>query len=133
MAFAPNMPAASRRHCLAADHLTEGGRDDVAGYLYGISAECAVKAMMLAAGLRPLPATERRSDPFYAHFPELRTMLRDRLQGRQGTVLRRFIEDNKFMAQWDTKMRYCKGSDIDKKWVKAWKDQAHQIVAAIDT
>lgn len=133
MAYSPDMPAASRRHCDAADALADGPRFDVAGYLYGISAECAVKAMMLTAGIRPLSADQRRSDPFYAHFPELRTMLKDTLHGRQGAVLRRFIEKDSFLRQWNTQMRYCKGSEIDKQWVDAWRDQAHQIVSSIDT
>ena len=133
MAYSWDLQAAARRHCIAADVLESGVRYDVAGYLYGISAECAIKAMMRTAGLKPLPPEQRRSDPFYAPFPELRTMLQDLLQGRQGAVLLRFINDVRFLSQWNTRMRYSKGSDIDKKWVNAWKDQAHQVVAALNT
>src|SRR5271165_4857767 len=64
MAFAIDMPAAARRHLLAADTLVQGPRRDVAGYLYGIAAECAIKAMMIDAGLRPSAGSPRREDPF---------------------------------------------------------------------
>jgi hypothetical protein len=52
--FEIDMGMAARRHLEAADELAKGVRRDVAGYLYGIAAECAFKAMMLEAGLRPL-------------------------------------------------------------------------------
>ena len=75
MTFEIDMGMASRRHLEAADELAKGVRRDVAGYLYGIAAECAFKAMMREAGLRPLAKEKQRNDPFFAHFPELRTML----------------------------------------------------------
>ena len=73
MAYSTNMPASARRHLIAADRLNAGARRDVAGYLYGIAAECAIKAMMIDAGYRPL--IDRRNDLFFLHFPELRTAL----------------------------------------------------------
>lgn len=42
-------------------------------------------------------------------------------------------EDPAFMTQWDTAMRYSKGSAIDPKRVDRWRDQAQQIVDAIGT
>jgi hypothetical protein len=75
--------------------------------------------MMLDAGRRPSP-DNRRDDPFYTHFPELRTLLRDAQLGRKDMALRRFIDDDSFMNQWDTSMRYCKGSEIKDKWVDTW-------------
>ena len=132
MAYTPDMPAAARRHLEAANALVDGPRHDVAGYLYGIAAECAIKALMSDAGMRPLH-DNRRDDPFYAHFPELRTLLRDAPIGRRNGALRQFIDDDSFMAQWDTQMRYCKGSEIKGQWVVNWKNQACQVVASIDT
>ena len=97
MVYQHDLPAAARRHIEAADSLVDGRRYDVAGYLYGIAAECAIKSMMLDIGMRSLTLERRRDDPFYAHFPELRTMLRDKQLGRRGTILRHYIEDDSFM------------------------------------
>ncbi len=71
----------------------------------------------------------RREDPFYAHFPEILTMLRDAQFGRKDVTLRKFIENPSFMHHWDTQMRYCRGSEIDKHWIKDWRAQAKQVVA----
>ncbi|HJU16326.1 MAG TPA: hypothetical protein VJ770_07635 [Stellaceae bacterium] len=131
MAFATDMKAAARRHLEAGDILMANQRRDVAGYLYGIAAECAVKAMMIEFGMRPVP--EKKSDPFFAHFPELRSMLRDVLRGRKGTPLVRLIQDDRFLNHWSTHMRYSHGKDIDDRWVIAWACQARQAIAAIGT
>jgi len=133
MTYTPNMQAAARRHLEAADLLTGSVRYDVAGYLYGIAAECAVKAMMLEAGLRPLSDDQRRDDPFYAHFPGLKTLLQDAQLGRNGNALLRCVRDSSFMQYWDTDMRYSKGGDIKKKWTEDWKRQARDVVASIGT
>jgi len=131
MAYEPNMPAAARRHLEAADILFEGHRRDVAGYLYGIAAECAVKAIMSDEGMRPSGCS--KDDPFFAHFPELRTMLRDKQWGRRGVVLRRFIENDDFLNQWNTRMRYGKGSDISQESIQRWRKQAREVVGCIGT
>lgn len=134
MAYTPDMPNAARRNLLAANLLySEKTRMDVAGYLYGIAAECALKAMMQDAGFRPLDLENRKADPFFAHFPGLRTMLKDSLHGRKSATLRRKIENDNFFSQWDIQMRYCKGSDIKDSWIDTWKEQANDIVSCIGT
>lgn len=131
MAFTTDMPASARRHLQAADALREGHRKDVAGYLYGIAAECAIKAMMLDAGYRP--KGDRRQDPFYMHYPYLRTALLDQLQGRRGAPLTTFAGDARFLSNWSTDMRYCKGDEVLDKWIADWAGQARQAVASIGT
>jgi len=131
MSYTPDLSAAAGRHLDAAEALAEGPRRRVAGYLNGVAAECAIKAMMRDAGL--IPQGPRREDPFYAHFPQLRTMMRDRLKGRRGGPLLKFINDDRFMTRWDTDMRYCKGSEIQDSWISAWQTQARDAVAAIGT
>jgi hypothetical protein len=132
MTYNPNMSSAARRHLSAADILfDESRRRDVAGYLYGIAAECAIKAMMIEAGHRPIENS--KDDPLFAHFPQLRTSLRDCQFGRKGTTLLRFINNDNFFSQWDIKMRYCSGSEIDGKWIATWKKQASDAVSSIGT
>ena len=133
MAYACDMRAAAYRHLEAAEELADGKRRDVAGYLYGIAAECGIKAMMLEINIRPLPIAQRRDDPFYAHFPDLRTMLRSSLGGRLAAPLLHFISSDAFMNQWSTDMRYSHGHDITDTWVTAWGAQARQVISSIGT
>lgn len=131
MAYSPNMPAAARRHLQAADLLKDTHRLDVAGYLYGIAAECAIKAMLIDAGFRR--QEERRTDPLYMHYPYLRTALLDRLGGRRVVPLMHFVANPRFLQNWSTEMRYCKGDEIAREWVQRWEDQARQAVASMGT
>jgi HEPN domain-containing protein len=122
MAYPANLQLAARRHLDAAAKLEKNGRDDVAGYLYGIAAECAVKAMA-----RVLPGG-RDDDVFYAHFPQLRTLIREKLSGRGAQPLLRLVQHDGFLNQWDITMRYAAAAAVREKPLAQWAEQARQLV-----
>lgn len=107
-------------------------RKDVAGYLYGIAAECAIKEAMLQSGMRVLTTDERQDDPFYAHFESLKTLLRDCAQGRLRNSLRKIAENSSFMQYWDTSMRYSNGRAVSAAQVNKWRDHAKTALALMD-
>jgi hypothetical protein len=133
MAYSQDLASAARRHLAAADRLDAADaahlrKRDVAGYLYGIAGECALKQIMRESGIRPLDRSERREDPYYAHFPELKAMLGESISGRHSGTLRRFSEDSALMNHWDTDMRYAPGKDVKPDHVDRWKEHAQEIV-----
>lgn len=133
MAYSIDMPAAARRNFLAAEALLSV-RFDVAGYLYGLAAECAVKAMLIELGLRPKnPVSERRDDPFYQHFPFLLTSARDAAAGRRSATLSRILATPGFLAGWEIEMRYAGTGAVSASSVKRWAEHAKQTVGAIGT
>lgn len=121
MTFQQKMSKAAHRNREAADRLESGPRRDVAGYLYGISAECAVKEMVRTVPL--LPGISR-DQIYYAHFPELRSLVREAIQGRSGQPLMKLVGNDDFMNQWHISMRYAESSQILDTWVDRWRDQA---------
>lgn len=133
MGYSANMAEAARRNlsagnCLKAEHL------HVAGYLFGIAAECALKAMMLEGRMKPSPSDSRsRDDPFYAHFPELKTLLRDQLQGRAMSHVARLVADDAFLNQWAIEIRYAGKGQVPQAWVERWQEQAKSAVNQIGT
>jgi hypothetical protein len=133
MDYSVDMPAAARRNLEAARQIATGPRRDVAGYLYGIAAECAIKAMMIDAGIRPLDPESRREDPHYMHFPSLRNALLDKIGGRRAGILAKFVGDPRFLTEWSTSMRYCNGREIRESWLEKWAEQAVQAVASMGT
>jgi hypothetical protein len=128
-----DMRRAAFRHFEAGELLAGSKRTDVAGYLFGIAAECALKQMMRNSGMRPLPISQRREDPYYAHFELLKTMLRDRASGRLATEIRRYAESSSFMQQWDVSMRYSDGKSIEPKLIERWRSDARDILGAMDS
>ena len=130
MAFIPKMPEAAHRNLQAADQLDAGHRRDVAGYLYGLAAECAIKQMVI---LLRLPQQINKKDILFAHFPHLRTLLRDAFTGRRGAAVWAVIINNKFLHNWDVAMRYADATQISDEWVNDWRQQARDVVSAMET
>lgn len=131
-AYKINLANSAQRHYLAAELLFPTERKDVAGYLFGIAAECAIKQIMSRSGIRPLDPQSRRDDPFFAHFPQMKALLRNKISGRNSQILLRFIETS-FMQDWDTDMRYAPSGDIDFKWVERWREHAKIAVHAMNS
>lgn len=135
MAYTQDLPSAARRHrdaALSLDVDPPAGKRDVAGYLFGVAAECALKEIMRVSGMRPLPRECRRDDPFFMHFPELKTTLRDRAHGRHQARLVHHARDGALMSEWDTDMRYAPGRDVLAKPLAKWREQAVALVTEME-
>lgn len=139
MTYRQDFASSARRHLKCASLLfssevagAQPGCKAVAGYLFGVSGELAVKQIMRASGMKPLPPEDRRDDPYFAHFPALKTLLRDSAMGRRSGELRRLAEDHGLFQNWDTDMRYAPTSDIQAGWVAEWKRRAELLVADMD-
>jgi hypothetical protein len=133
------MKVAARRHLRGAQELfkssaagAQPGCRAIAGYIFGLAGELAVKQMMRESGMRELASTERRDDPFYAHFPKLKALLGERAQGRLHDQLRKIAANPRLFQNWDTDMRYAPTNDILEDWIVAWKKSAEEIVDGMD-
>jgi hypothetical protein len=139
MAYRIDIKSAARRHFNAAQELygvTGGGKQPgckaVAGYLFGLAGELALKEVMRDSGMTPLPPADRRDDPYYAHFPHLRSMLAGTAHGRRAGELRKLSERPQLFQHWDTDMRYAPTSDIDDAWIAAWKAAAEELIEVME-
>jgi hypothetical protein len=139
MAYSQDMRKAALRHLKAAQILYERngageqpGCMAVAGYLFGLAGELAVKELMRDSGMTPLPHAKRRDDPFFAHFPVLKTML-STAEGRRAGELRKFSEDAGLFQNWDVAMRYAPTRDIGANWVATWKVSAERLIERMGT
>lgn len=123
-----NMTKAARRNWSAAERLRTAGAPDrtTSGYLYGIAAECAIKA-----SFRELPwTTDSRDGPVFAHFPQLRTKLRDAISGRGAARFTRFTDPH-YMEGWTIDIRYSDGSRPDEATLQLWRSHADDACATL--
>lgn len=139
MAYQKDMRSAARRHLRGAQELynssaagAQPGCRAVAGYIFGLAGELAVKQMMRESVMRELAASKKRDDPFYAHFPRLKTLLGEQAQGRLHDRLLKIAADPRLFQNWDTNMRYAPTSDVLGDWVVAWKKSAEELVDGMD-
>jgi len=122
MAYTPDMTAAARRLAKAAVKLAQPDNRAVAAYLFGLAAECALKAV---AARLPGGMAEAIQ---YAHFPPLRTALRQMATGRHAVGLRRLVESDAFMNEWAIDIRYARATDIHAKPIDKWQEHATAAV-----
>lgn len=139
MAYRQDLLNSAKRHLRAAQELhgvTSGGSQPgcraVAGYLFGLAGELALKAMMRDSGMMPSAAEHRRDDAFYAHFPALKSLLLNSLHGRRSGELRKIAESASLFQYWDTDMRYAPTADIQDAWVDSWNVSACDLVSRMD-
>lgn len=133
MAFCLSMDKAALQHFLAAEYLLNEKENlrNVAGYLYGIAAECAVKYIILHSEIRHIfPRGRDKQNPIYAHFPDIKRLLLNNIQGRKAHVLQQVITVQ-FMSEWDISIRYAPSHSIKSAMVTRWQKQAKDIISAM--
>ena len=130
MAYSTNFSDAAHRHNHAAECLYDcepaRRRRDVAGYLYGLAAECALKEILRRSHSRILA---ENPDTLRAHFPHIKTGIRDTAFGRHASRLQKFCGTG-FMQEWDIAMRYAHRREVPDARVTQWRADAK---AALET
>ena len=114
MTYQQNLSKSAHRHfqaaeLLYADMTVHRKHKPVAGYLYGIAGELAVKKLMQKSGIKELDKKERRSDPYYKHFPELKTLIFNHL----GCYYRRIEKIETALSYYEKSLEIIK--KLDKK------------------
>jgi hypothetical protein len=139
MAYSHNYQISARRHLRAADILfaadgagAQPGAKAVAGYLYGLAGELAVKHMMIQSGMHPLAPEQRRDDPFYRHFPELKSYLLTTAHGRRSGELVRIAQTAQIFQEWSTDVRYAPTQEVPSQHVDRWQGDAKRLVAQME-
>jgi hypothetical protein len=129
MAYQLDLSASAKRHFLDGDKLLAAKSSQHAGYHYGFAAECAIKSLF---NYRTFPRYgNRRSDPLWAHFPELRTLLIRDGRGRLKQKLYDVIAHGSFMQDWNTDIRYASNQSVDEPTARIWREQANQIFGLV--
>lgn len=139
MAYSHDYQISARRHFKAAEALyalTSGGAQPgakaVAGYLFGLAGELAVKHIMTHSGMRPLAVDQRRDDPFYKHFPELKTFLLTAAAGRRSGELLKMARTAQLFQEWSTDMRYAPTLEIPTGRVDGWQGDAKKLIGQME-
>lgn len=138
MAYGQDLPRSARRHWSAAVKLHDGnapgdvpGNTAVAGYLFGITGELALKHLMIRSGMKPSLSAEKR-DPFYVHFPYLKTLLRDQAQGRLSQKLVALASNEALFQNWAIEMRYAGTDQVKEQWVTQWRKNAKELIELME-
>ncbi len=119
--------AAHRRHWNDAGFLFDNCRWPNADQLYGFSAECGLKTIMLKEGMKVDEKGRPKDEEYRKHIHKLWPIFRGfiaNLRGRE--YLRGFPSDDPF-ANWSQDERYADGEYIDREHVEPHREAAQKV------
>lgn len=118
----PHFSEAAARHFRSGDRLIAENEFAEAGYLYGLAAECAVKAVL--APNNTLPKKLRK------HFPELVDAVLDYAEGRSIGRLAEELSRTKqpYLAGWHTDVRYAGNKSVPCDQAEQWRMDANKLL-----
>lgn len=97
---------ASGRHFEDAQLLLEHSRDANADHLFGLSAECSLKAVMLALGMDVKPDGAPADKGHKVHMPELWAAFQSFAEGRLASRYLEPLDKQNPFADWVVDQRY---------------------------
>ncbi|WP_373500086.1 hypothetical protein [Desulfococcus sp.] len=119
---------AADRHFDDANHLLTVKRPANADHIFGLAAECALKAVMLGLGMQMhTKKRDKPEDPYAVHINQLWGQFHTFAQGRNGAKYAAVIDpiSNPF-HDWDVNRRYCHRSDITNIMLQNHKNGAEK-------
>lgn len=137
-----DFPSAAKRHWHDAVLLETSGRSGNAGQLYGFSAECGIKSMLIGLGYpceqdgspkkkKNLPSG---APEFRKHIHEFVAVIGDiqiYAAGRNGAKYTAMIPNITYFIDWNTDHRYWAEANIPKS-LPAWKTAAKEVMGMLD-
>ncbi len=126
--FQPDFEDSAKRHWSDAKLLIENNRLPNADQVFGLSAECALKYIMLKNGL-VLEDGKPKEKKFRKHIDELWDHFRDFIENRNGVFFMSFtgIGSNPF-HDWDIGQRYHNSQYIRLESVKNHEKAVDNII-----
>lgn len=117
----PDFADAHRRHLEDAELLHDGSRWANADHLYGLSAECGLKAVMSIHGI-PIEGKKYRK-----HVPDLWSVFEGFARGHSGKAYLKLLPDGVPFADWSIDGRYANRRDFESGNVMPHRDAARRI------
>jgi hypothetical protein len=128
---------AAKRHFYDAELLMNHSRQATAGQLYGFTAECGIKSLLVWKGYPTHPATGElleKKRKFRAHIHELIkniNMLYAFLDGRGAAKYLAMIPSIGNFSDWKTDHRYYADSALPPS-VSSWRKASREIMRMLD-
>jgi len=122
---------AARRHFQDAEMLKEAKRMPNADHLYGLAAECALKAVMVALGVPTRTDGDIDDRTHRVHVNTLWEQFKVFADGREGARYVSPIPSDNPFADWDVSQRYAGDDHVSAKAVIEHSKGARAVMVAL--
>lgn len=122
---------AHQRHWEDAEFLFEHKRLANADHLYGLSAECALKAIMVQMGLTPDPLGDLPERTYRVHINELWGRFLAWVQGRPFDRYAASLPQSNPFHDWSVAQRYANRAEYQEDSVENHRRAASSVKAAM--
>ena len=119
------------RHWEDAEFLYQGQRLANADHLYGFSAECGLKAALLACGMKVDQDGNPKKSPLKVHVQYLWGEFKGTVSGRKGNWFLSRLPQGSPFADWSHHDRYAHRSGIQKGHVETHRTAALGVLRMI--
>jgi hypothetical protein len=102
-----------------------------ADQLYGFSAECGLKAVMQALGMRVDEAGKPREREHQEHVPRIWLVFKNFVAGRDGAQYARLLPEGEPFADWSHHDRYAHRRHFNRENVERHREAAGAIRAMV--
>lgn len=137
-----DFPSAAKRHWHDANLLEVNGRTGNSGQLYGFSAECGLKALLIALGYPCDPdGSPKKKKHLPSGVPEVRRHIHELVgvigdiqnyvNGRSGAKYSAMFPNITNFANWSTDHRYWTDTAMPSS-LPAWKSAAKEVMKMLD-
>jgi hypothetical protein len=137
-----NFPLAAKRHWYDASLLESNGRTGNAGQLYGFSAECGIKSLLIGLGYPcDHDGSPEKKKNLPSGVPEIRKHIHELVgvigdiqiyaSGRSGAKYSAMFPSINNFAKWSTEHRYWVDAAIPNS-LPAWKAAAKEVMGMLD-
>ena len=131
MARSADFTDAHQRHWEDAELLFEHDRWASADHLYGLSAECGLKAVMVGLGMSVDESGAPREREHRQHMPELWLVFEAFARKRDGGAYLALFSDGKPFADWSIDGRYANRRHFQSANVTPHQDAARQVADVV--
>lgn len=129
--MAVNFAQAARRHFKDCRTLLEQQRSGNASHLAGMSAECALKAVLQGLGILTLDSTGKPENPHHKrHVNVLWNEFQTSLTGPKAQLY--LLDPTNPFVQWKVDQRYEEDTAVDLKAAKSHREGAQKAMALLE-
>jgi hypothetical protein len=122
---------AAMRHHEDAEHLFSAGRLPNSDHLFGLAAECSIKAVMESLGMK----TNRKGAPMdyahKAHMPQQWAAFQSFASGTLGSRYLSFLNHENPFLIWDVEQRYWKRQPFTQCRVRKHRDASNLCITCL--